>query len=221
MIEQTSCERRARRNAAETWRANRILRFTERQRVERNWIRLSELAERYGRERSTTEAYQKLYDAIMAGDFETAGRSRLLYLHPATALAKMTRNKIAGYPKDYAIKHYVEPSWAPKALAVQWCEVNNVSTLGWLDFGVQPPKQARGRKIQFDWPDAKDFAFRLLGEQGAFRDWDIGSDWQAQADLERKILAYMEKSLGEGDGPAESTLRKYVSGWLKEWKAIN
>lgn len=120
-----------------------------------------------------------------------------------------------------ALKHYVEPSWAPKALAVQWCEANNVSTLGWLDFGVQPPKQTRGRKIQFDWPDAKNFAFRLLAEQGAFHDWDTGSDWQAQADLERKILTYMEKSLGEGNGPAESTLRKYVSSWLKEWKAIN
>jgi hypothetical protein len=76
----------------------------------------------------------------------------------------------------------------------------------------------RGAIIKFDWPDAKDFAFRLLNEQGEFREWDSASDWKCKADLERKVLIYMEKSTGEGEGPGESTIRAKVKEWFTEWR---
>jgi hypothetical protein len=74
----------------------------------------------------------------------------------------------------------------------------------------------RGAPAKFDWPDAKDFAMKLLDKEGEFREWD--SEWKTKADLERKVLGYMEKTVGIGNGPGESTLRAKVSEWLAEWQ---
>jgi hypothetical protein len=82
------------------------------------------------------------------------------------------------------------------------------------------PGTRRGAPMRFDWPDVKDFAMRLLDERGEFREWD-SDDWKTQADLEREVLRYMEKTVGIGNGPAESTRRVKVSGWLAEWRNRN
>src|SRR5215469_12491824 len=85
---------RRRRDMIREWRAQRMLRFAERQVTARRWIRLSEIAERYGRERSTAAGYAALQASILAGEFEAGGRSRLLYLHPWSTMAKMTPGKM-------------------------------------------------------------------------------------------------------------------------------
>jgi hypothetical protein len=77
----------------------------------------------------------------------------------------------------------------------------------------QPKKNKRaGVPMKFDWLDAENFAANLFRERGEFQEWD--SEWKVQADLERRVLSYMEKTLG----PGESTLRAYVSDWLKKWR---
>ena len=75
-----------------------------------------------------------------------------------------------------------------------------------------------GAPIKYDWPDAKNFAMGLLSKQGDFREWDdVG--WKTPADLERRVLTYMEKAAGEGNGPGASTLRARVAEWVTEWRA--
>ena len=59
-------------------RAEKILRFAKCQARERQWIRLSEIAERYGRERSTAAGYAALQTSILGNEFVEHGRSQLL-----------------------------------------------------------------------------------------------------------------------------------------------
>jgi hypothetical protein len=114
-------------------RVGRILRFTDRQKIERKWVRLSDVAERYGRERSTQEGYEKLIEAINAREFEAAGRSRLLYLHPGVCMAKMTRDKLdavsRGIDRQLLISAYIEPCWIPVAMAERWFKKNKVAVV--------------------------------------------------------------------------------------------
>jgi hypothetical protein len=77
------------------------------------------------------------------------------------------------------------------------------------------PGNRRGAPMQHDWPDAKNYALNLLHDRGGFREWDNG-DWKCQADLERDVLNYMERTTGKG--PGESTIRAKVKEWLTEWR---
>jgi hypothetical protein len=76
---------------------------------------------------------------------------------------------------------------------------------------TMPPK--RGTKMKYDWPDARDFVFKEMNQKGQFREWDRESEWRCQADLERLVMTYMK------DKPSVSTVRVYVSKFLKEWCA--
>ena len=76
--------------------------------------------------------------------------------------------------------------------------------------------QRRGAPMRYDWPDIKEYAFKLWKERGDFLSWDIASDWRSPADLERKVSDYIAKR--EEKVPAESTVRRYVSTWLIEWR---
>jgi len=87
----------------------------------------------------------------------------------------------------------------------------------WLNVHRVKKNKRVGAPIKYDWPDAKKFAFRLLNERGDFREWDSDA-WKTPADLGRCVLAYMEKSTGEGRGPAPSTLRAKVAEWIAEWQ---
>jgi hypothetical protein len=78
------------------------------------------------------------------------------------------------------------------------------------------PGTRRGAPMKFDWPDAKDYAFKLLNKNGEFRNWD--SAWKTKTDLEREVIGYIEKTAGIEKGPAESTCREKVSEWLAEWR---
>jgi hypothetical protein len=73
----------------------------------------------------------------------------------------------------------------------------------------------RGRKMKYDWPEIKEVAFGAMNRNGKFKEWD--REWKCQADLERLVIAYMAKRQEE---PAVSTVREYVSKYLKEWRAV-
>jgi hypothetical protein len=78
---------------------------------------------------------------------------------------------------------------------------------------AMPPK--RGRKMKFDWPDVREFVFKTMDEKREFQEWD--AEWKCQADLERLITAYMGK---RQEHPIVTTVRVYVSKYLKEWRAV-
>ena len=80
-------------------RTARIERFTEIQQGKREWINFAEIAEWCSEESSVVPnevareaAYQKLQRDLLEEDFEENGRSRVLYLHPNTSKARMTRD---------------------------------------------------------------------------------------------------------------------------------
>jgi len=114
-----------------------MLRFAELQARERRWIRLSEIAEHYGRERSTAAAYSALQASILNDDFIERGRSRLLYLHPWSTMAKMTSGKLQTLIDVYRdpeilARHYIGCCWVPVAMAMKWCAQHRIRTTGWL-----------------------------------------------------------------------------------------
>jgi hypothetical protein len=86
----------------------------------------------------------------------------------------------------------------------------------WLKIYRLKRNKRAGAPIKYDWPDAKKFAMDLLNEEGEFREWDDGG-WKTPADLERRVLTYMEKATGEGNGPGASTVRAKVAQWVAEW----
>jgi hypothetical protein len=118
-------------------RAEKMLRFAKRQATERQWIRLSEIADHYGRERSAAAGYAALQASILADQFVERGRSRLLYLHPWSTMAKMTSGKMRTLIEVYSnpeilTRHYVGCCWMPIDMAIKWCAQHRVRTTGWL-----------------------------------------------------------------------------------------
>jgi hypothetical protein len=90
---------RERDRRTERWRLVRIARFTEIRRHVRKWINFAEIAEWCSEESGIVPnaaaqeaAYQKLQRDLLEGDFEENGRSQILYLHPYTMKARMTRD---------------------------------------------------------------------------------------------------------------------------------
>jgi hypothetical protein len=123
------------------WRAKRIMRFADRQAHERRWIEFGELAERYGRNVGISEGYELLRRAVIAGEFERAGRCRVLYLHPFDIHTKMTRERMANISESYidAVpsshasyfrrtleRQYLACCWIPRDMAAAWCSTHNI-----------------------------------------------------------------------------------------------
>jgi hypothetical protein len=87
------------RKQARIWRANRIERFTARQRWVRQWINFAEIAEWCSKEdrsivpneEKRAAAFDTLQTDLLAGEFDDYGRSRVLYLHPSTTKSRITR----------------------------------------------------------------------------------------------------------------------------------
>ena len=100
MFSSTAVANRERDRRARQWRTARINRFAERQRQTREWINFAEIAEWCSKEDQSivpskekrAAAFNTLTSDLLAGEFEENGRSRVLYLHPATAKARMARD---------------------------------------------------------------------------------------------------------------------------------
>ena len=81
------------------WRAARIQRFTQKQQQTREWINFAEIADWCSKEDHSiipsedkrAVAFGTLARDLLSGLFEENGRSRVLYLSPATTKARMTR----------------------------------------------------------------------------------------------------------------------------------
>jgi hypothetical protein len=120
------------REQAKIWRTNRIARFTADQRRKREWINFAEIADWCSEvdgsvvpnESARASAYEKLQRDLLEGDFEENGRSRVLYLHPWTVKAKMTRqwmeNMIETHPRATIPRQYFDHCWLPRNLFQRW-----------------------------------------------------------------------------------------------------
>jgi hypothetical protein len=73
-----------------------------------------------------------------------------------------------------------------------------------------------GRTPKVDWSGTiRPYVFKLLDELG---DLMVGDPkWSSQGDLERAVHDHICHKLGVDIG--ESTVREYVSDYLKEWRA--
>ena len=115
----------------EEWRVNREVRFTWRQQREREWIPFREIAEWFAElnggganEAARASAYEMLQHDFLNGDFEEAGRSRILYLHFRTPMAKMTRNRLQTAidtlsDEDVRLE-YLGRCWLPEPMFQRW-----------------------------------------------------------------------------------------------------
>ena len=111
----------------------RIKRFTERQREEREWINFAEIAEWCSKEdqsivpntEKSAAAFDTLASDLLSGEFEEKSRSRVLYLHPATARARMTREWLKdaidhNYDGDYGRSAYLAHCWIERGMFNRW-----------------------------------------------------------------------------------------------------
>jgi hypothetical protein len=120
-------------NQARQWRAERIRRFTEKQRHTRDWINFAEIAEWCSKEdqsilpnsEKSAAAYETLASDLLAGDFDENGSSHVLYLHPLTIKTRMTREWLRD-AIDYNYDHvrgrseYLTHCWMPRRMFERW-----------------------------------------------------------------------------------------------------
>jgi hypothetical protein len=86
-------------------KADRETRFAARQCRTRRWINFREIAEWYAdldaarrgmpHEAARNAAFGMLHNDLLAGDFEDAGRSMVLLLHPSTSIVRLTRQQLS------------------------------------------------------------------------------------------------------------------------------
>jgi hypothetical protein len=122
-------------------RTARIKRFTEIQLRTREWINFKEIAawcaDESGvvpNEEARAAAYQKLQDDLLDADFEENGRSQVLYLHPYTTKARMTREwltrLLAFKDADRAaiISQYLAYCWIRRKFFERWLAKHRMQT---------------------------------------------------------------------------------------------
>ena len=121
-------------------REDRIRRFTESQRRRRDWINFAEIAEWCSElsgsivsdEDARASAYEKLHADLTAGDFEERGKTRVLFLHPWTPMAKMTRDRARDFIELAAPEtlrsEYWDHCWIPRHLFHRWLVKHNLPT---------------------------------------------------------------------------------------------
>jgi hypothetical protein len=121
-------------------REDRIRRFTESQRHRRDWINFAEIAEWCSElggsivsdEDARASAYEKLQADLIAGDFEEMGKTRVLFLHPWTAMAKITRDRARNFIElarpETLRSDYWDQCWIPRHLFHRWLAKHNLPT---------------------------------------------------------------------------------------------
>jgi len=131
---------RQKKQQTEKWREERIQRFTNTQRNLRDWINFAEIADWCSElagsivsdEDARGSAYEKLQADLMLGDFEERGKSRVLYLHPLTRMARMTRDRARDFmelaPPETLKSEYWDHCWIPRHLFHRWLAKHNLST---------------------------------------------------------------------------------------------
>jgi hypothetical protein len=131
---------RQKKQQTQKWREECIQRFTDTQRHLRDWINFAEIADWCSElagsivsdEDARASAYEKLQADLMMGDFEEKGKTRVLYLHPLTPMAKMTRDRARDFmelsPPETLRSEYWDHCWIPRSLFHRWLAKHNLPT---------------------------------------------------------------------------------------------
>jgi hypothetical protein len=126
-------------NTPRQWRAARIQRFTQKQQRTREWINFAEIADWCSKEDHSivpsedkrAAAFDTLARDLLSGVFEENGRSRVLYLSPATTKARMTRAWLDdvihhSYDNNGGRSEYLPHCWIPRRLFEGWLARNRL-----------------------------------------------------------------------------------------------
>jgi hypothetical protein len=123
---------------ARKWREQRIDRFKQAQRRRREWINIAEIAEWCSESEGSivsnldarSSAYEKLLHDLLNGDFEESGKSRVLFLHSWTKMAKMTPARMQAVVETESPKtvrsDYLDHCWIPRTLFQRWLATHNM-----------------------------------------------------------------------------------------------
>jgi hypothetical protein len=80
----------------------------------------------------------------------------------------------------------------------------------------QKPKNRRGALAKYPWDSARAKFFDLMEYHGPFSIDD--DEWNCQASAEKEILDWLGH---RRFNPVESTVRKYITKWLAEWRLLD
>jgi len=233
------------RETREVRRRAWIKRFADRQRYLRQWILVPDLTNWCAQSTTTTGgaeqerarnlALELLADSILKAQFEREGRSKVLFLSSRVtglgsvpcrlqreAFEEQYRNAGAMTPATPLPLEVLARCWLPRGLARQWIKAHGYRWPKHFEPSATPaapsarrenrqPVVRRPSRQRPFWSDARKITFDWLGEYGYPRPSDGG-----QANLERHIAGWLAD---HGHTASESTIRKYVKDWIKEYKA--
>jgi hypothetical protein len=124
---------------ARQWRSARMERFAQTQRRKREWFNFEEIAEVCSEldgsgvpnEAAYENAYRNLQRDLLSGDFKQNGRSRVLFLHPATVKTRMTREWLEdaikyNYDGQRGRSQYLPWCWIPRGKYEPWAAKHNL-----------------------------------------------------------------------------------------------
>jgi hypothetical protein len=227
---------------ARIWRANRIERFTARQRLIREWINFAEIAEWCSKEdgsivpneQKRAAAFDVLQTDLLAGEFEDSGRSRVLFLFSGVTKAKMTRASLKdAIEYDYDGKHgrsYAAHCWIPRDMAEQWFERHRLPLPPWFarparrftpgtPVAPRPPSHVAGRKVSPK-ESSRDSQERKRGPRPTKRARTMEAmrgDIRDGRQSAHSLHAMLEKELAATYGVSRDTARKARSKVLSEF----
>jgi hypothetical protein len=201
---------RAARREVEGIRARRIERFRQRQRKLSEWVCFADISDWCARttgdikpdEERRILTYQELRKSLTIGEFEQAGRSRVLFLSPATSIAKMTRERFdliaTVFDGETLNSEYLSCCWIPRDLCQQWFDSKRLPTPQWLARSQASPVPRTQSASEYSWTEAAgsnppavtyDPDDRLLEHKAALFDHLVGG-WRDLFNASFDILLY-------------------------------
>jgi hypothetical protein len=189
---------------------------------QRPWFRISEIADYCARVPGSLELDQSkreqsievLRKAILTGEFDDSkGRSKIANLHThRRADLCFARNSAA---ESEFSRQCVSYLWIRRADCEAWFKRNGIEfPKSWSKAEAgSPPKRKGGRKPKFEHL-IHGALVELFDWHGDLRDDD--PEWSTQADVEKAVRT----KLGDKAPSAVSTVRRYVSKFIADWKGF-
>ena len=200
------------------WRAARIQRFTQKQQQTREWINFAEIADWCSKEDHSiipsedkrAVAFETLARDLLSGVFEENGRSRVLYLSPATTKARMTRAWLHdaihhSYDNNGGRSEYLPHCWIPRQFFERWLARNRLqespSRFGPLVASSPLKKQKLGRPQEYNWSGIKSRLTDYASQHGPM---------QRLEELLQKCADFASELHPKGKMPDDKTIREAI-----------
>ena len=200
------------------WRAARIQRFTQKQQQTREWINFAEIADWCSKEDHSiipsedkrAVAFETLARDLLSGVFEENGRSRVLYLSPATTKARMTRAWLHdvihhSYDNNGGRSEYLPHCWIPRQFFERWLARNRLqespSRFEPLVASSPLKKQKLGRPQEYNWSGVKSRLTDYASQHGPM---------QRLEELLQKCADFASELHPKGKMPDDKTIREAI-----------